>query len=435
MRKTLLTWLATLGLLALSIAPSPAADGTNVLLRAGAVSPFAGFNGIFAGLGDSYIANAQAFGTNLVQWNDAGSTWAYGNAFGNGLLTTPTNAFQGHFGDVIGSGGVGISGRVGATNAADPAVVLFDGGLNDVLSGVAASTSFANLQAILSSLNSPHIIVATIPLTYAPTAPTAPQNTQRLILNTDIATLASNRVKILDVAALLPDSSYFGTDGEHPNNKGSLTVGHSEGSILIAIGSATGDVSAFIAANALGSGANPTMSGAGGGLTNATGLVATGWGLTGVAASFSTVGSKDATTGDQIITTSGTYTGSGGSAILNINQFPSVNLAAGQVIEQICVFKIISNYANLSNIVVFNQLFRSDFGAIYAEQLGWTASGAQSYTTADGWIYYRSPQLTVGTGAGGAFLSNVVQITLKDGTGLSASGAIQIHRCGTRLVK
>jgi hypothetical protein len=383
-------------------------------------------NDIFGGIGDSYIANGIGTSTNLIQWNDAGSVWTYANALGGGLLTTPPAARQGLAGDGV----TAASARVAALNASGAVIDLVAAGINDIRNDIAASVIGPNLKTnIVDALTARFVIVCTLPTLYGGAALTGPQDAERVSLNTTIRSWASARILIADVDAVVTDSTFMDGTGLHLSHKGSLAVGRVIGAIIAAKSVATDAAAALVAAAFS---TNAGMTGTGGSKTNATGNVANNYGLTGQAASFTTVASK-AGNGEQIITTSGTYTGTAGSAFWSLSQDAGCSVVAGDVIELFCKFKILTNFDNLANIQIFNQLYSDDYGTIYAQQY-MPIGSTQLYVDTDGYYVFRSLQLAAGIGAGGAHIDTFFQVYLKDGTGISATGAVQIAALGVRLV-
>ena len=386
------------------------------------------FNSVMAGLGDSYVADAWGLSANYVQLNDSGSPWPFGNAMGNGAFTSPVAANQG----VVGNTQAQIAARTAATNATNARVVLLSSpGLNDITAAATSTAILTGDQTQIAALAAPYVILTTIPTCYAPEALTAPEDAVRVAVNAARRAMASRRVRILDLDAIVTDSSFM--VGKHLSHKGTMAAGRALGTILETI-SVSQDLRSYLIANAIGTGNNAGLTGTTGTKPSgfATGDVATNWILQGTSG-LTTTASKG--TGDlsQIITNSGTYTGAAGSANYSFKQDAACSITAGQLLELICKFRILTNFANLSSIQIFNQLYSNDYGTIYASQFMPIGATGQLWVDTDGWYNLRSPFLAAGAGAGGAHIDTFFNVIFLDGTTLSATGSVEIAALGTVL--
>lgn len=258
--------------------------------------------------------------------NDGFGTWA--NASAQALPFVPLTGNLG----IAGNTTTDMLSRIATVTAVNPAIVVMDGGVNDVLADVSASTILSNLQAcytaILLSGTTKRIIQTTIAPFYAPTTLSPAQEAVRQAVNVGLYSIPG--ISVVNLEAVVTASDVL-ADGYHYNTLGASKVGAAVGGALAAAFT-SGDIFTLLTNTYS---PNATLSGTGGSLSGgATGVVATGFTLFGdFLGGAAVVGAKETFAGAewQTLTISGNYTGDNRQAFLDGNSASTGLIATDRV--------------------------------------------------------------------------------------------------------
>jgi lysophospholipase L1-like esterase len=394
------------------------------------------FNSKIGYIGDSIIAHGftQVSASRLYFNANGFTTWLA--VFAGSLLTMPVGAHQGVPGETM----VQINARMGSmTGLAGgcPAVVVLEGGLNDILGSATAAAILASRASSIASLRAAGALVMNclITKTFAPGALTGPQETIRQAVNTGIiAQAVTNKVVTLDIDTPITGSGQMDSDGVHPNVSGSYAIGRACGPTLAAY-LIQGDPLSLLATGTVFV-SNLALTGTGGTLVStATGVVADTHLLTNASGQGSGIAGSKAADGKQVVTLSGTYTAIGGDGANNqlYNRTTTGLPSVGNVLEGIGAIQVLTALGNVTSLRIQGDI--SDAGFVHlGHGDGCNPVETENFpmTVADGRLIFRTPQFPVGAGTPVRY-DNVMAVVQKVGSSVVLSGSAEIYEMGMRL--
>lgn len=389
-----------------------------VIVGSGAHPTQQAFNASICYIGDSFVSNGLVISGANYTYPAAGFSTYVAPLANRGGLVTPLGASQG----VVGQTMAQIAARTSALVAFHCPFVAVEGGINSVLAGVDGATIAAQRLSAIQAFTADGSIVLSpnITPTFGAAALTAPQETQRLAANTIMATFTAPNVIPVNVAALLPNSSFFDAGGLHPNTTGSVAYG---GGLASGISSrvTSGDISTLLSSGT-NFAANAFFTGITGTLTGATGIMASNWDLQAGAAGGATVVASKAANGRQILTITGTVSGSG---TVFMQDFIGSAPAAGHVIEQVGTVTLLADPVGLGSIETVSYVLDSGFSALAQAHIQ-----VVPVTAAQTPIPIAGPQIATPV-SGQSFVQNQFFLNLNAGT---VNISIEIDGLGTHQV-
>lgn len=383
-------------------------------------------NSIMIPFGDSHAAYQIDTG------NPYYDSWGYVTQFdlySGGKLFEPINL------GVAGNTTVQMIARLGALLAYKPALVLLNGGGNDIaVSGSPAATIETNILYIVNAIQAigANIILQTIPPRFSPNAFTAPQEVIRQAVNAYILSLVSPTLRVINWDTYVPTVGFYQSDGIHLTSQGAALVGLPNALAAQAWLNSPNIASQLTADNTLTT--NLALTGTGGSLNTATGVAATSWTLFNNNGHGTTVvGSKGAIGGlnQQIITISGTTTGTNTRAYTGFSSsFAITSLNPGDITESIIDFGLSGTLNNIAGISI-GTTYNGGSGYISDSESYFPIDGLASLLTAGRYQYRGYPFIVP---AGVTSINLAVEIYYADGTTVPVSAIVTIYTAGIRKV-
>jgi hypothetical protein len=309
-------------------------------------------------------------------------------ALNRGRLYLPVGYMKAVGGSTIAS----VAGRVSNVLALNPKIVGLLVGTNNLPGSTDATVIFNALKAVVQSYldgGVPYVIVGKIfPRQIGGTSIysviTPAEELIRQQVNTMIDTLASARVKIVDIEPGFDIATDLVADGLHTSWKGAIKYATAFNAAVTAIMAAGDPLTTYFpdaAKNVLrAANKNAVLSGIGGtkGTANVTGEIADGWTVTengGMTVLCSKVDNGDGTYG-QRIQVSGTSSGNGKTVLLtnSVSGMASYG-SVGDYFEQLTQIDLASGGAGLGTMELFGTLGVTPWASAYTPNLGQAFSG------------------------------------------------------------